>query len=75
MTSTVSFLQQILDDYHQPQNDGPYSMINWTFCSCGAMELRRSTDGYSSMAPVEYPCGTAEKIRELITMLLKGDAS
>ena len=74
MNLTVSHLQRILDEYHQPKNDGPFSMINWTFCSCGTMELRRSSDGYSSMAPVEYPCGTAKEILTLIASLQKEDA-
>lgn len=39
---------------HTPQNDGPLSLVSWTFCSCGAMESRVAEDGYNSPRP--WPC-------------------
>lgn len=40
---------------HQPRtDDGPFSLIDLTFCSCGARAVRTMPDGHSSIAPVPY---------------------
>jgi hypothetical protein len=39
---------------HQPVNDGKFSLINWTYCSCGATAPHMMEDNHISEAPINY---------------------
>lgn len=43
---------------HQPANDPTYSIVTWTYCTCGAMEVHVAEDGHRSLGPAKYPCAT-----------------
>lgn len=51
---------------HQPRREeGPLaslSLIQWTYCSCGAMESRAADDGYPTLVPAKYPCATVRAL-------------
>ena len=49
---------------HQLQRDPGMSMIDWSYCSCGAMEVFTAADGYPSLGPAKYPCKTVRALTE-----------
>ena len=63
--AALSALDAVLAQ-HQPKTDERGSLIDWVFCSCGAMEVHLDDDGYNSIGPAKYPCATRRAITERI---------
>jgi hypothetical protein len=47
---------------HQPLNDGPFSLIDYEYCSCRANEVHTDDDGSRSIGPAKYPCATVRAL-------------
>jgi hypothetical protein len=41
---------------HERKTDPPYSLIDYTYCSCGAMDVHQGFDGDRVIGPVKWPC-------------------
>lgn len=53
--------------FHHPQTDGPFSLVTWEYCSCGAMERFYDTEEQcSSVGPARYPCAEVRAIRAVL---------
>lgn len=39
---------------HHPSTDGPFSLIDYTYCACGAFANRIDSEGEAVISPVEY---------------------
>lgn len=63
---------KLLLEEHKPMDDGPYSIIQHTYCSCGAYESYIASDGYRSIGPVKFPCKQRKMLEELL-LILEGD--
>ena len=49
---------------HQPTRDSPFSLLDWEFCSCGAMEVFTAPDGIPALGPAKYPCATVRALTQ-----------
>jgi hypothetical protein len=43
---------------HASLRDGPFSLIDYEYCSCRADEVHVDGDGSRSIGPAKYPCPT-----------------
>jgi hypothetical protein len=65
LRATVAALWAALE-VHKPRTDSAGSLVDWSFCSCGAMEVFVAEDGYNSVGPARYPCRTVRAITEAL---------
>lgn len=62
-TVLLAFAEKVLA-LHQPKRDPAWSLIQHTYCSCGAMEVYEDEDGERTLGPAKYPCATVRAARE-----------
>lgn len=57
---------------HQPQEDGAFSLVSHTYCSCGARQSYVADDGYLSIGPAHYPCATVRAVMDVLGVTTDG---